>query len=597
MVNKLVFDTTERQTNNRIFLNIESIISCNEDVDEILKDKSLQELKKINIDNDEVFYYYKFFLELLSEWLNNIHDEKHKKIYWETILTPWLYEFVSRELYIYKGINILIDNELSVSDYYEGNEYLATEDINDSFNKLWSDKNFNKITYSLQMKYFENISFVKKEICHPLIQRKNSAYISKIKRILIHPDKIIKYIGRSLLLVILKNSERLTGYDNRIVLRLPFPDNFHRRLNLLKLLFKSKFKIVPYMDKNNKSISNYSKQDRNNLMMYLQEKIDDDRFSKILAELISYALPKPYLEGYKEMVDFVSKLIKNKPQKIFGVSPFFTSDDFNMYTAYWKENGVQTIGAQHGLNYAFEQDVGITEYIISDIFYTWGNLYENDNIKIKKNCAWDLQKTENIRREGENILYGLTDYNRCKYSIRYSRFIDYMHDNIVFLSNIDPKNHKNVIIRLRNTAEKNWGYSEKIRVKCPWVKFSDANITSFLDDLKDTKIFVCDNISTCIAEALVNNIPTIIFLDKNIIEKTFYKGTYEILDKMEHAKMLFYSPQDAANHLNTIYTDVDAWWNDDFTQQIKNEFCESYIKTDSNWLDKWCELLMSEEKA
>lgn len=29
-----------------------------------------------------------------------------------------------------------------------------------------------------------------------------------------------------------------------------------------------------------------------------------------------------------------------------------------MYTAYWREKGVKIIGAQHGLNYEFEQDIG-----------------------------------------------------------------------------------------------------------------------------------------------------------------------------------------------------------------------------------------------
>ena len=78
---KIIFDTTEKQINNHIFLNIESILSCNKDIEEMLKDKSLQELKKINIDNGEIGYYYKLFLELLSKWLNNKHNEKHKKIY------------------------------------------------------------------------------------------------------------------------------------------------------------------------------------------------------------------------------------------------------------------------------------------------------------------------------------------------------------------------------------------------------------------------------------------------------------------------------------------------------------------------------------
>ena len=402
VVKKLIFDTTEKQINNHIFLNIESILSCNKDIEEMLKDKSLQELKKINIDNGEIGYYYKLFLELLSKWLNNKHNEKHKKIYWETILTPWLYEFISRELYIYKGINIVLDDEQYISDYYEDNEYLTAENINDSFDKLCSDKNFNKITYSLQMKYFQNISFVKKELSYSFVQCNQRSYVGKIKSLLKHPEKILEYVGRNLSLIILKNSEKLLGCDDRIILRLPFPDSFHRRLNLLKLLFKSKFKIISYMDKNNKLISKYSAKDRNKLIMYLKENTDkDDRFCSILTELIPYALPKSYLEGYNNMVDFVSSFIKDRPRQIFGVSPFFTSDDFNMYTAYWREKGVKIIGAQHGLNYEFEQDIGRTEYILSDIFYTWGNLYENDNTKIKKFCAWDLEKNKNIFFAGQ----------------------------------------------------------------------------------------------------------------------------------------------------------------------------------------------------
>lgn len=595
---RLVFDATDEQIDSQTFLNIESILYCNKDIEEMLKDKSLQELEKINIDNDEIGYYYKLFLELLSKWLNKKHNEKHKKIYWETILTPWLYEFISRELYMYRGLDTLIDDESYISDYYEDYEYLAAENLNDSFDKLWSDKNFNKITYSLQMKYFQNISFVKKEISRPCIQCNHSSYADKIKRVLIHPRKIIEYVGRNLLIIILENSERLIGYDNRTVLRLPFPDTFHRRMKLLKLLLKSKFTIIPYMNKKNRLMFKYSMQDRNELIMYLKEKTDkDNSFCRILTELIPYALPKPYLEGYIDMVNFVANFIKDRPRQIFGVSPFFTSDDFNMYTAYWREKGVLVVGAQHGLGYEFEKDIGIEEYIMSDIFYTWGNIHKNNNIKNKKFFAWDLQKNENVKGKGANILYGLTDYNRCKYSIRYSKFIDYMYDNIVFLSNIDSKNHKNVVVRLRNMAEKNWQYSEKIQLKCPWVKFSDANIKSFIDDLRDTKVFVCDNISTCIAESLINNIPTIIFLDKTIIEKTFYEENYEILDQLAQAKILFYSPDDAAKHLNLVYDDVEKWWNDSFTQQIKNEFCEKYIKTDSNWLDKWCELLMLEESV
>ena len=46
-------------------------------------------------------------------------------------------------------------------------------------------------------------------------------------------------------------------------------------------------------------------------------------------------------------------------------------------------------------------------------------------------CAWDLEKNKNIKGKGSNILYGLTDYNRCKVSIQYSKFIDYIYNNLL----------------------------------------------------------------------------------------------------------------------------------------------------------------------
>ena len=80
---------------------------------------------------------------------------------------PKAYFLWSEKLYLKKGFDdsfflhnymdfIVLDDEQYISDYYEDNEYLTAENINDSFDKLCSDKNFNKITYSLQMKYFQN---------------------------------------------------------------------------------------------------------------------------------------------------------------------------------------------------------------------------------------------------------------------------------------------------------------------------------------------------------------------------------------------------------------------------------------------------------
>ena len=46
---RLVFDATDEQIDSQTFLNIESILYCNKDIEEMLKDKSLVDCKcKLN---------------------------------------------------------------------------------------------------------------------------------------------------------------------------------------------------------------------------------------------------------------------------------------------------------------------------------------------------------------------------------------------------------------------------------------------------------------------------------------------------------------------------------------------------------------------
>lgn len=596
-------EITSASKEDVVYMDIAVLSALSNDLQKIKKVAENNYINNIKIEEKEIAHYYNLFLNKLVYFLNKSHGKNYSKVYWETLIGTWLYFFVSRNLYIYKKMKRNVNNrEKFISSYYEKDDLLGAIDIEDGLRKLFYDDIYNALIYSVHIKYFENIIRENKQIpCKKMtdgniVINKKKRSIDKIIKGLNKPRKILGYIGNILYGSILENLETMIGYDNKVVIRLPYPTTFHRKKNLLKLLFKSNLRIIPYMNKKYHIPNLYDKNIRKDLVSFFYAG-KEDNFQRIMCELIAYCIPSSYLENYSKYEDGISKKIGKKPKKIFGIVPIRTNDDFTFYVAYWREKGVAFLDAQHGLDYEFFPDIGVNEYRVIDIFYTWGYKYKSDIVKTEAFVAWDLEKKFEYNQRNINILYATTDYGKYSSRLLYSRFLDYMYDIILFLNKIDEDIHSNIILRIRDTSDKDWEYSTKIKYKCPRVNISYADKITFIEELKKARVFVCDNISTCIAEALVNNVPTIIFLNINIDKKIFYEDSIKILDKLKQAKILFYSPEDAAKHLNLVYDDLEKWWNDPFTQQIKKEFCEGYIRTDSNWLDKWCDLLMSEEKA
>ena len=50
----------------------------------------------------------------------------------------------------------------------------------------------------------------------------------------------------------------------------------------------------------------------------------------------------------------------------------------------------------------------------------------------------------------------------------------------------------------------------------------------------------------------------------------------EIYHKMHEAKILFYSPQLAAEHITRIWSDVENWWNSPQVRLARENYCNHY---------------------
>lgn len=580
------------------YININSLSNSCIDIEKLIKNNEYLLKKEITNNRNEVDFYYNLLLEKIINELSIIHNERHNRVYWETLIGTWLHFFVRRNLYIYNEClkTMETDHEFILFDY-DKDTYLEAKDIEDGILKLYFDDIYNRALYTHYFSKLTNVKLV--DILHLQVNNKdvklslkNKIY-QKLLRVLKKPSKIYYFFAQRIILKFLENVEMLFGYNNKIVIRLPYPNTYDRLLIFLKMFFKSNFKIIPYMNKKYYVSNYYNKILRENLSQVLT-KNSKNKFEYICSELIGKCLPKSYLEDYGYIHKFSEQLSKNVPKIVFGVVPIRTNDDFTFCLASWRERKVKSLNAQHGINYEFYAGVGDDEYKLVDKFYTWGKSYKNDQTIIKSFVAWNFRKTFVYNNNNSLILYATTDYGKYGTEYLYSKFLDYIYDATVFINNLKESIKNNLLLRVRETADKDWNFSEKIIYKCGKIKLSNPKESFFIDDLKKCKIFICDNISTCIAEAFVNNVPTIIFLDRNEIKRYAYNESLEVFDILEEAKILFYSPEAAALHLNNIFNDVSRWWNSEIVRFARDKFCNDFIHTNKHWIEIWINELVKE---
>lgn len=580
------------------YININALNNSNNDIEILIKNDEYLQKKEIINHRNEVNFYYNLLLEKIINELSIIHNEIHNRVYWETLIGTWLHFFIRRNLYIYNECLKIteIDQDLILLSY-KNDIYLESKDIEEGISKLYFDDIYNRSLYTYYFSKLANVKLI--DVLHLKVNNKevkldlkNKIY-QKLLLVFKKPSKIYYFLAQKAILKFLENVERLSGYNNKIVIRLPYPNTYDRLLIFLKMFLESNFQIIPYMNKKYYVSNYYDKKLREDLTQALT-KNSKNKFEYICSELLGKCLPKSYLEDYGYIHSFSEKLSKSIPKIVFGIVPIRTNDDFTFCLASWRERKVKSLNAQHGINYEFYAGVGDNEYNLVDKFYTWGKVYKNSRTEIKPFVAWGLKKTFNYNNNNSLILYATTDYGKYGNEYLYSKFLDYIYETTIFINNIKENIKENLLLRVRETADKDWNFSKKIIFKCGKLNLSNPKESLFVDDLKKCRIFICDNISTCIAEAFVNNVPTIIFLDRNEIKRYAYNESLEIFDILEEAKILFYSPENAALHLNNIFDNVSKWWNSDIVRFARDKFCNDFIRTDENWIEKWIHELIKE---
>ena len=153
-------------------------------------------------------------------------------------------------------------------------------------------------------------------------------------------------------------------------------------------------------------------------------------------------------------------------------------------------------------------------------------------------------------------------------------FQEYMDCQKRFIGGLCDEPRSNVCIR-PHRDDYGWSIINRLKDYVAPIKVSSWD-TSFNAELNKCRIFVCDHLSTTYLQALVENVPTILFWSpgSNVLKDE----AQPYFDLLRDSGILFDSPEDASAAINRIYNDVQAWWCSDAVVDVvatfKRQYCD-----------------------
>ncbi len=284
------------------------------------------------------------------------------------------------------------------------------------------------------------------------------------------------------------------------------------------------------------------------------------------------------------------------PGRLFVTSPSIHNEQSNYILGHAIQAGERIVRLQHGgASYGTLYPpylAEITEYMAAARFLTWGWLKQGS---CKGNfvpvCSPMLSRIQNRHKQKTNavIFVGTTQQLNPD---RYLRDINYIprvrRDKVLFIKTLETQIQNAVLYRPYMRAPLDLdeiGYLEK---RLPELTFLYGSLQT---PLLKCRLLVLDNPGTTLHIALAANVPTICYWPAE--QWHIAPEASPQFAALENAGILFTDAIAAAEKVNEIAVDVQAWWQGSEVQAARNYWAKSHAKTSGVWWLFWAKMLKS----
>lgn len=522
---------------------------------------------------------YEQTLLQMKDLLNQIHGVDHSLRYWRIVIGPWLYWFIQILYDRYQSILTAIESGKVTNTLI--NRYDAARWMPQDFScfiNWFANDDYNHYIYSWIIEFIGRMPFEIIAVGDGNNHKKQSNSIKNP----FAPKKILK---------------KLIGLYGKLV-----PDRFNQivfvssYLNVSDLIkLQLSLRQIPYLLPSDVEVpeADIDPDTRGKLSFKLGKK----EFETLLGKIIKEQIPLIYVEGYAQMNERSLNAYPEKPKVIFTANAYNSNEAFKFWVAYHVDRGVKLVGTQHGGHYGtgLWSSTEKHEVQIDDLYYTWG--WKSDIYKNTKPLAVaKLNKAKRVMRPKNDgrillVLSTMPRYSYHMYSVPVaaSGTLSYFNDQYRFVRALSKENQKLLLVRLYH-QDYGWSQMERWNSEFPEIECYQGS-RSMLDQLRESRLFVCTYNATTYLETFAANFPTVMFWNPDHWELNPSAQPY--FDELRRVGIFHDTPEFAAAKVNEIFHDPASWWNQPEIQRAKDEFCFQFARISDNWLVEWKEELNS----
>ena len=527
---------------------------------------------------------YEILLPKIAAWLNQIHSTHYSLRYWRTVVGPFLFFY----------IQVVYERHMALKSAYALNKHWQTIGMDAgcyltpigsrdfqllcSDSHAWNQQLLTQLLNEMQLP----IARYKKYTWQGELKQRQDLYratpykkLTSVKIFLLH--QFIKLRGKKAVLVC------KTG------------GNFDHKKNWLKILRLSKARVIPLVTcESKKSAVDMALEPDLQVRDQLRTITFENEFQRLVLATLKYNMPLTFVEQYKTECKKAAHEYPFKPRIIWGGWIF--NDRLALWGAKLAEQGTKLVSVQHGGGYGMLRFTAYEtiEKSCNDAFISWGWRHAVDEDKNVVPAASPLicMRMKEYRssppKKRHLILFAATsalNYRHCIQSVPYL-YEDYIATQQGFLDQLNEAVFAQLMMRLRPNSPSN----DYLHQRWPALKFAGSERKeSFFDQLKETKILICDNAHTTFLYGLAFNMPTLLFWDK--AAWPMRDEAKADLAALKRVGIYYDSPIAAANALNKFADDPQAWWQNKELQVVRAEICDKYARYSDNWLSEWVDLL------
>ncbi|EOQ97994.1 transferase, TIGR04331 family [Leptospira wolbachii serovar Codice str. CDC] len=518
---------------------------------------------KLGIDHDYLKEFYERILIALVQKLNIWHGLEEEEKFWRILIGPWLLTYVSVIWDRWENLRIAFQKEDSYhtavslnslnfaepSDYSEFLQFIGSD--------LW---NFRK--------YQEILLFQYKEKINPL----------SIEELFVFQEQSYRELKKVGLKQKLVNLVDKIGslFDSKTKKVLFFHSYFNRKnfyllnffLNQLPRSYASEFEF---------EIGAHEKS------LFRLESIPFDpknSFEDFVLYDILKEIPQSYLESFSDLYYAVRK-IKYQPKIIFTANAHFWHEPFKLWMAQASKENTKLVISSHGGSIPPKMSMFNHEEDISNCMVTW---FKAANLKQRQLPPSKIIEKRISRRGRYCTMIGMELLRyayRAEAAPMSSLVIDHFDDTVTFCNSLSDTVSKDLQI----WPYPNQGWDTKNRYTDIFGREKISLSKSYQHIYSDSRFIVCTYPQTTFSEAMASGRPTILLL------MDFFETdpvADELLEILKLNKIIFTDPILAANHVSSVWDDLDSWWESDSVKIAREKFNEVALGgLSNNWLFRW----------